>query len=294
MKEVELLGHGSVTFSQDAGGLTVDIPGEHSNSIAPVMRITFDDELQSVSELLAQAIEETEAVCAALEQECSDINTGKHSTTALAALKEALAQAKAADPADEDAASAALNSLREAYQDFMSKGVNEGGVFNRTVDENLTADVLIEAENFSGTLGGRYGKLDNWISENYSIDKGSEGVRNGLDNYGNKRGISIGVWDDRGANKGDISNARIYRKVTMPAGIWTRASTTSVQPTTRSTAATTKPGSLSHASCSPRTTFPRRVWPAIRSTPPKRAASSTDCMWKSKRPGITFWDGRPT
>ena len=220
VKEVELLGHGSVTFSQDAGGLTVDIPGEHSNSIAPVMRITFDDELQSISELLAQAIEETEAVCAALEQECSDINTGKYSTTALAALKEALAQAKAADPADEDAASAALSSLREAYQDFMSKGVNEGGVFNRTVDENLTADVLIEAENFSGTLGGRYGKLDNWISENYSIDKGSEGVRNGLDNYGNKRGISIGVWDDRDANEGDISNARIYRKVHLDKGIY--------------------------------------------------------------------------
>ena len=220
VKSVELLGQGEVTFSQNAGGLTIDIPRQHINSIAPVFRITFEDEEQSNSELLTQAINETETVCAALENVCSDISTGKYGTTALAVLKEALAQAKAVGTSDEDAASAALTALREAYQDFMDKGRNEGGLFNRTIDENLTSAVLVEAENFSGTLGGRYGKLDNWISENYSINKGSDGVRNGLDNYGNKRGISIGVWDDRGSNQGDLSNARIYRKVHLDEGIY--------------------------------------------------------------------------
>ncbi|MBP5197152.1 MAG: alpha-L-fucosidase [Bacteroidaceae bacterium] len=220
VKDVELLGYGDVTFSQDAGGLTVDIPANHINSIAPVMRITFEEGEQSAGELLAQAISETETVCAVLELDCSDINTGKYGSSALAVLKEALAQAKTVDGTDEEAASAALTALREAYQDFMNKGRNEGGVFNRTVDENLTAAVLVEAENFSGTLGGRYGKLANWISENYSINKGGDGVRNGLDNYGNKRGISIGVWDDRSSNQGDISNARIYRKVHLDEGVY--------------------------------------------------------------------------
>ena len=220
VKDVKLLGYGNVTFSQNAGGLTVEIPSNHANSIAPVFSVTFEEGEQSSSELLAQAINETETMCTALEDDCSDFSTGKYSSTALAVLKEALVQAKTVDASDEEAASAALTALREAYQEFMDKGRSEGGLFNRTIDENLTSDVLVEAENFSGTLGGRYGKLDNWISENYSINKGSDGVRNGLDNYGNKRGISIGVWDDRSSNQGDISNARIYRKVHLDEGIY--------------------------------------------------------------------------
>lgn len=217
---VELLGYGSVSFTQGGNGLTIDVPSSHTDNIAPVFRITFEENKQSDGELLGAIVSSVEDICAEMEPKCSDISSGKYSASKMALLKEAVAQAKAVDNTDEAAASAALLKLRTAYQNFMNNGMNPGGTFLRTMEKNLTASVLVEAENFSGTLGGRYGTLDNWTSENYSIDKGGDGIRKGLDNYGNKRGISIGVWDDRGSNKGDIANARIYRKVMLEKGIY--------------------------------------------------------------------------
>lgn len=217
---VELLGYGSVSFTQGVNGLTIDVPSSHTDNIAPVFRITFEENKQSDGELLGAIVSSVEDMCAEMEPKCSDISSGKYSASKMALLKEAVAQAKAVDKTDEAAACAALLELRTAYQDFMNNGMNPGGTFLRTMEKDLTASVLVEAENFSGTLGGRYGTLDNWTSENYSIDKGGDGIRKGLDNYGNKRGISIGVWDDRGSNKGDIANARIYRKVMLEKGIY--------------------------------------------------------------------------
>ena len=42
MTKVTLLGHGEVTFSQNANGLTVTLPASHTNNtIAPVFEISF-------------------------------------------------------------------------------------------------------------------------------------------------------------------------------------------------------------------------------------------------------------
>ncbi len=218
--KVELLGHGEVAFKQGTYGLTVDVPAVHPNEIAPVFRILFKEEVPSDFQLLSAVIADLENICKTLEQSSSEINTGHYSTAKVQALADAVAEAKAVDGNDGAAATEALGKLRTLYQDLEKNGANAGGLFKGAVDENLTSEVLVEGEDFSGMLGGRYGKLTHWISENYSIDKGNDGVRNGLDNYGNRRGISLGIWDDKGSNQGDLTNARIYRKVTLQPGTY--------------------------------------------------------------------------
>ena len=50
---------------------------------------------------------------------------------------------------------------------------------------------------------------------------GKDGVKNGLDKYTGKESLMLGVWNDRERNnEGDLSNARIYRKVTLKPGIY--------------------------------------------------------------------------
>ena len=41
VKQVSLLGYGKVRFSQDENELTVDVPTQHPNDIAPVFKVTF-------------------------------------------------------------------------------------------------------------------------------------------------------------------------------------------------------------------------------------------------------------
>ena len=55
--------------------------------------------------------------------------------------------------------------------------------------------------------------------ENYKIPAGGDGTRNGLDRYPGYDCLSLGVWDDRQNNtQGDLTQARIYRKVDLEAG----------------------------------------------------------------------------
>lgn len=220
VEKVELLGYGEVAFRQGVYGVTVDVPAVHPNEIAPVFRLIFKEEVQNNSQVLSAVIADLEIICKTFGQSCSDINTGHYSRVKVQALADAVAEAKTVDANDEEAVNAALGKLRTLYQELEKNGLNRGGLFKGAVEENLTGEVLVEGDNFSGTLGSRYGKLDYWISENYSIDKGSEGVRNGLDNYGNRRGISLGIWDDKESNQGDLACARIYRKVTLHPGVY--------------------------------------------------------------------------
>jgi len=218
--KAELLGHGEVAFTQNAKGLVITVPSTKPNTIAPVFRITFEKDNTDDSTLLQSLIGSLEEMCSELSSQASPVNSGSYNSDKVDALAKAVAKAKSADKEDASAVSAAFAELREAYQDFEKNGVNKGGAFDGVIKSDLTKAVLVEGENFSGTLGGRYGKLDNWTVENYNIDKGSEGVRQGLDNYGGTRGISLGVWSDKNGNKGDLTNARIYRKVTLKPGTY--------------------------------------------------------------------------
>ena len=88
---------------------------------------------------------------------------------------------------------------------------------------DITTDKLIQASSFSRVSGQstttRYGTPKNWIVEKYKIPAGNDGTRNGLDRYPGYDCLSLGVWDDRLNNtEGDLSQARIYRKVDLAAG----------------------------------------------------------------------------
>ena len=91
--------------------------------------------------------------------------------------------------------------------------------------KDITEDYLVEAENFTRSegQGKRFGKPAYWTVDNFNIPNGGNGTKQGLDKHSelsaDKEALMLGVWNDGGNNtEGDISNARIYRKITLPAG----------------------------------------------------------------------------
>lgn len=218
--KVELLGYGPVEFRHGGKGLVVNVPSTHPNDIAPAFRITFKEGEQSNYQILQSIVTDYSERAEQMLLESSDINSGKYNTQLVSEFVAAIEAAKTVDASSNSAVDEALAAVRAAYNNLDRNGINKGGVFTSSIATDMTRSVLVEAENFSGTLGGRYGSLTNWTVENYNIPKGGDGNRQGLDNYGGTRGISLGVWDDRGSNMGDLSNARIYRKVTLKPGTY--------------------------------------------------------------------------
>lgn len=217
---VELLGHGEVNFRQGGQGLYIDVPATHPNDIAPAFRITFKEGKQDSYHILQSIVTDYVGRADEMLAQSSEVNSGKYNTLVVGEFVAALNEAKDVSETDEAAVEAALANVRAAYAKLDKEGKNPGGLFTTAVKADVTMKALVEASNFSGTLGGRYGSLDNWNVENYNIAKGVDGNRQGLDNYGGTRGISLGVWDDKSGNKGDITNARIYRKVTLQPGTY--------------------------------------------------------------------------
>ena len=219
---VELLGHGSVEYTQGINGLTVTLPAEHPNEIAPVLAITTEEVSVAPYEELQAVIEAVATYLNTVAEEANLYNTGKPSLQAIPTLREALAKAKevTADVSGEEA-TAAKEALLAAYRDFKANGVNKGGKFKGEFSEDLTAEMLIEANAFTREAGDglRFGKPYYWTVENFSIPNGNDGVKQGLDSYSGNDALMLGVWNDAANNQeGDLANARIYRKIHLDAG----------------------------------------------------------------------------
>ena len=220
---VKLLGYeGKIEFSQGIEGLTVMVPSTHPNEIAPVFAITVEEVQQTAYEKLQESITSLENYVDLMRSEASYINTGKLSTLYLPNIQEAINAAKQVgkDAAEKDVEKA-LQSLVDAYNDFIENGTNKGGKFEGEYQSDVTEDYLVEAENFTRQGGGtdRFGDPLNWTVENFNIPNGNDGTKAGLDKYTGKESLYLGLWDDRGNNtEGDLTNARIYRKVSLPAG----------------------------------------------------------------------------
>ncbi len=64
----------------------------------------------------------------------------------------------------------------------------------------------------------RFGTPLNWTVENFECQTASEGLRNGIDRWSGYNALMMGFWGDASQAKGDPTNAKLYKKVTLPAG----------------------------------------------------------------------------
>jgi len=220
--KVTLLGGGEVAFTQNINGLTVQVPATQPNAIAPVFRITFKADTRSSYELLQAMISEVEAAVTAAESTAQSYNTGKINPAKLEQLHLAIETAKnVLVGSSEETCNAAREALATAYRSFINDGVNKGGTFSGVIEANLTQEYLVEASDFTRSAGGsrRFGAPKYWTVENFNIPNGNDGTKQGIDIYSGREALMLGVWNDTGSNTtGDLSNARIYRKITLPTG----------------------------------------------------------------------------
>ena len=222
VEKVTLLGGEDVEFTQDINGLTIQVPSTKPNNIAPVFRITLKADDHSAYDVLQELINGVEDYAQSAALSIHPYNTGKLNSAKLDQLNNAIEEAKTipAGSSDEDC-DAAREALASAYRLFLSEGLNKGGAFSGIIEANLTTEFLIEGSAFTRSAGGtqRFGAPANWTVENFNIPNGGDGTKHGLDKYSGNEALMLGVWNDAGNNTtGNLSNARIYRQITLPAG----------------------------------------------------------------------------
>jgi alpha-L-fucosidase len=155
--------------------------------------------------------------------ETVNTNTGFYKKEAVDKLEAALEEAmKVNENSNSDQILEAYNTLNAAINDFLVNGKNVGGVPSESKNKDITTDFLFEADNFSrvdASVTTRFSSPKNWTVENFKIPNGNSGTKNGIDKYPGYDCLSMGIWDDKQNNEdGDISNARIYRKVHLAPG----------------------------------------------------------------------------
>ena len=225
VKNVEMLGYGNVDFALDVDGLTVTLPGTQPNEICPVFVVTFDEnsaESLSLSEfidLYQQKIDD-------ISLQTAYYNTSKWNPDSVAVFQSAIDAAKASQSGTEAAQRKALRALHNAYAQLKANGQNPGGTPNTTGAEDITVATLTEAKGFSrtdDTAGSqRFGAPKYWTVENFNIPQtNSNGTKAGIDGYSGSDCLMLGVWaGEDGATSSDLSNARIYQKVTLQPGLY--------------------------------------------------------------------------
>ena len=164
----------------------------------------------------------TEATEGTANLKISD-NTGHYSIEAYDLMTEAKNEAKKLDKnSSVEALTAAYETLSKAYSDLINYGRNKGGIYDPTDATDITIKHLVEASAFTRASGGtdRFGTPKYWTVENYGIHSNTEGTRGGLDKWPGTDHLTLGVWDDKqnAPAEVDITNARVYNLVSLPAG----------------------------------------------------------------------------
>ena len=159
----------------------------------------------------------------AMEFKLND-NTGYYSAEAYSTLAQAISDAKKVEAdASMDEIITAYNAINAAYEEFLKNGKNPGGIPEEIGSTDITVAHLVEAGNFSRldpTVTTRFSTPKYWTVDNFNIQTTTgEGIRGGLDKYPGFDCLMLGVWNDKGQNvDGDLTNSRIYRKVSLEAG----------------------------------------------------------------------------
>ncbi len=149
-------------------------------------------------------------------------NTGHYSADAYAVLLPVIEKAKAVKSTDDYAAiNNAYQQLSEAFTEFVNNGRNPGGQPDDIDATDITVERLSEKKEFARAdknVTDRFASPLHWTVENYEVQSNSEGVRGGLDKWPGFDCLTLGVWDDKQNAATDLTNARIYQKVTLEAG----------------------------------------------------------------------------
>ena len=228
VKSVRLLGHGDIDFEQGVDGLDIMLPNVKPNEIAPVFAITFDPDAPKVLSL-QETIEIYEQKADELLLMASN-NTGKPNAMKVAIFAQQIADARQYVGADENQQREVALQLHNAYKLFRQTGYNPAGTPDEVGQTDVTLEHLVERNNFSATeMGSRFGKPVNWTVENFSIPQkdASRGTKNGIDNYPGRNCLMIGKWsgEDGTPTSTNMTNARIFRAVHLPAGHYYFAAT---------------------------------------------------------------------
>lgn len=222
VKSVKLLGREEeVAYTEGVDGVTVTLPAEKPNAIAPVFLFTFDEET-AVKASLAEIIEGYRVKVVELASKTS-YNTGKYSKEGIQAFEEALTNAEQYVDASEANQKVIIAQLKEAYKTLKTNGRNLAAEPAENGAEDVTEEFLQESSNFSAeTMGSRFGTPAYWTVENYTVPMKNDkvGVKNGIDNYPGYNTLNLGVWsgEDVEPYTCDLSNARIYQKVHLEPG----------------------------------------------------------------------------
>ncbi len=148
-------------------------------------------------------------------------NTGFYAPEALEKLMAVVDEAKKVEEsADLEEINEAYNALNDAYNDFLANGKNVGGAPVATGYEDITVEVLKEADNFARTPetdnGERFGAPLYWTVENFGFDNQA-----GIDGIKGYDCLHLEVWWNNNAypeHGYDISNVRLYQLADLKAG----------------------------------------------------------------------------
>ena len=217
---LQLLGYGDVSYTENVCGITVTLPDVKPNDIAPVFLLTFVPGTDTPA-TLAEIIEGYEALLADVRTRTSN-NTGHFSKAGADAFAKALLEARQHLSDSEANQKVAVEQLNEAYQALLTSGRNQPGEPRSGYDADITVDKLIEASNFSGALGVRFGTPEHWTVENYAIPMTNGDIKNGIDSYPGYNTLMLGRWASEEVLplEGDVANARIYRTVHLLPGTY--------------------------------------------------------------------------
>lgn len=161
--------------------------------------------------------------------------SGQYKETMVSTLEAAIAAtADITAESTADQLNTAYASLGDAFSALQIYGQNE--VLFTTGDcehaksggKDVTKTYLHESRAFARadqerTTSGeyyRFGKPKYWNVENYLINEGSDGTKQGIDNYPGYNCLQLGRWEESASQMTDADheNQRLYQRVTLPAG----------------------------------------------------------------------------
>lgn len=220
IKNVQLLGGENLSFTRHSEGLTINLPATRpaTANVATVFKISLDTLV--TFETLQDMITAAEETSSAAKLNAGR-NSGQYSPEAITTLEAAIAAAKVYTSSNtSDELYSAIVTLQTAIIAFKNSARTAGGKIEYVKTQNITNKYLKEARAFArvGTSTTRFGQPAYWTADFNIPQTDGSGTKQGIDKYAGYNALMLGAWSDAGRSTVDAKNARLYKKVTLPAG----------------------------------------------------------------------------